>query len=235
MSQRIGWFVTGTDTEIGKTLVSAALLHALAQRGVRAAGMKPVAAGATWRDGDWHNEDADLLAASAGVELPLELLTPCLLRQPMAPHIAAALERHDIDLSHLLSCYNRVAARADAVVVEGVGGFRVPLTDGADTADMAVRFGLPVIMVVGLRLGCLSHALLTAEAVIARGLPLVGWVANTVDAGMLQIQANIDALQQRLPAPLLGVVPRLAIADAAHAAAYLDFSCLPGWTAGQVQ
>ncbi|MDO9216200.1 MAG: dethiobiotin synthase [Lacisediminimonas sp.] len=235
MTQGAAWFVIGTDTEIGKTLVSAALLHALALRGVRAAGIKPVAAGATWRDGAWHNEDADMLAANAGVELPLELLTPCLLRQPMAPHIAAELELHRIDLPHLRACYDQVAAMADAVVVEGVGGFRVPLTDGADTADMAVQFGLPVIMVVGLRLGCLSHALLTAEAVAARGLDLVGWVANTVDADMLQIQANIDALQQRLPAPLLGVVPRLAIADAAHAAAYLDFSCLPGWTAGRAQ
>jgi dethiobiotin synthetase len=235
MTQPAAWFVIGTDTEIGKTLVSAALLHALAQRGVRAAGMKPVAAGATWRDGAWHNEDADMLAANAGVELPLELLTPCLLRQPMAPHIAAELEQHRIDLSYLRACYDQVAAMADAVVVEGVGGFRVPLTDGADTADMAVQFGLPVIMVVGLRLGCLSHALLTAESVAARGLELVGWVANTVDADMLQIQANIDALQQRLPAPLLGVVPRLAIADAAHAAVHLDFSCLPGWTAGSAQ
>lgn len=235
MMQPAAWFVIGTDTEIGKTLVSAALLHALAQRGVRAAGMKPVAAGATWRDGAWHNEDAEMLAANAGIELPLELLTPCLLRQPMAPHIAAELEQHRIDLPYLRACYDQVAAMADAVVVEGVGGFRVPLTNGADTADLAVLFGLPVIMVVGLRLGCLSHALLTAEAVAARGLDLVGWVANTVDADMLQIKANIDALQQRLPAPLLGVVPRLAIADAAHAAAYLDFSCLPGWTAGSAQ
>lgn len=235
MTRGTGWFITGTDTEIGKTLVSAALLHALARHGVRAAGMKPVAAGAAWRDGQWHNEDADMLAASANVELPLDLLTPCLLRQPMAPHIAAALEHQAIDLPHLLSCYEQVAARAEAVVVEGVGGFRVPLADGIDTADMAVQFGLPVIMVVGLRLGCLSHALLTAEAITARGLPLVGWVANTVDAGMLQIQANIDALQQRLPAPLLGVVPRLPVAHAAQAAAHLDFSCLPGWPAGQVQ
>ena len=235
MKRPPGWFITGTDTEIGKTLVSAAMLHALARRGVRAAGMKPVAAGATWRDGGWHNEDADMLAASAGVTLPAALLTPCLMRQPLAPHIAAQLEQQEIDLLHLRACYDQVAAQADAVVVEGVGGFRVPLSREHDTADMAVGFGLPVILVVGLRLGCQNHALLTAEAVAARGLELAGWVANTIDPAMLQLQANIDALQQRLPAPLLGVVPRLETADALHAAAHLDFTRLSGWPAGRAQ
>lgn len=235
MTSPPGWFITGTDTEIGKTLVSSAMLHALSRLGVRAAGIKPVAAGAFWRDGDWHNEDADLLAASASVALPPELLTPCLLHQPMAPHIAAQLEQHPVDLQHLQACYQQVAAQAEAVVVEGVGGFRVPLTEQHDTADMAAGFGLPVIMVVGLRLGCQNHALLTAESIAARGLTLAGWVANAVDPEMLQMQGNVDALRQRLSAPLLGVVPRLAVARAAHAVAHLNFSCLPGWPAARTQ
>ncbi|RJF97122.1 dethiobiotin synthase [Noviherbaspirillum saxi] len=223
------YFVTGTDTEIGKTLVSSALLHALTQSGLRAAGMKPVAAGAELRDGVLHNEDVDALAAVAGISLPLELTTPYLLRDAAAPHIVAAHEGVRIDPAHIRLCYERVAELADAVVVEGVGGFNVPLSDTADTADLAQQLGLPVIMVVGLRLGCLNHALLTAEAIAARGLRLVGWIANVVDPAMRHAQENIDALRVRLDAPLLGCIPRLPAADPSAAAAYLDFSCLPDW------
>jgi dethiobiotin synthetase len=226
---RTAYFVTGTDTEIGKTLVSAALLHALVRQGVRAAGMKPVAAGAEWRDGAWHNDDADQLAAAANVTLPQAISTPYLLHEPAAPHIAAACEGISIDLSHIRSCYERIAGVADAVVVEGVGGFRVPLLRRYDTADVAEQLGLPLILVVGLRLGCLNHALLTAEAIACRGLMLAGWVANVVDPSMRQLSANVDALVERLPAPLLGCVPRLDTPTAAAAAAHLDFACLPGW------
>lgn len=223
------YFVTGTDTEIGKTLASSALLHALAQCGVRVAGMKPIAAGAELRDGVLHNDDVDALAAAANVTLPLELTTPYLLQDAAAPHIVAAQEGVRIDLMHIRLCYERVAASADAVVVEGVGGFCVPLSDTANTADLAQQLGLPVIMVVGMRLGCLSHALLTAEAIAARGLQLAGWIANVVDPGMRHLDHNIDALQLRIAAPLLGCIPRLPAASAAHAAAHLDFSSLPHW------
>jgi dethiobiotin synthetase len=229
MSAKASYFITGTDTEIGKTLVSSALLYALTQQGVRAAGMKPVAAGAELRDGVWRNEDADRIAAAANVALPPELATPYLLREPAAPHIVAAQEGVVIDPAHILSCYDRIAAMADAVVVEGVGGFRVPLSDRYDTADLAQRLGLPVILVVGLRLGCINHALLTAEAIAARGLPLTGWVANVVDLDMRYGMDNISALTERLPAPLLGCVPRLPAPLPAAAAAHLDFSGLPGW------
>ena len=200
------YFVTGTDTEIGKTLASSALLHALAQCGVRVAGMKPVAAGAEWRDGVLHNDDVDALAAAANVALPLELTTPYLLQDAAAPHIVAAQEGVRIDLAHIRLCYERVAASADAVVVEGVGGFCVPLSDAADTADLAQQLGLPVIMVVGMRLGCLSHALLTAEAIAARGLALAGWIANRIHPAMAYADANLDTLRARIAAPLLGVV-----------------------------
>ncbi|WP_088709560.1 dethiobiotin synthase, partial [Noviherbaspirillum denitrificans] len=155
MSASIGYFVTGTDTEIGKTLVSCTLVHALAQAGIRVAAMKPVAAGAELRDGAWHNEDVDLLAAEVNVPLPVDLTTPYLLRDAAAPHIAAEQEGVRIEIAHILDCYKRVAAAADAVIVEGVGGFRVPLSASEDTADLAQQLGLPVVLVVGMRLGCL--------------------------------------------------------------------------------
>ncbi|MQR00914.1 dethiobiotin synthase [Glaciimonas soli] len=229
MHNHCSYFVAGTDTEIGKTLIASSLLYALTQTGVRSAGMKPVAAGAENRGGVWHNDDADALAAQASVALPVALTTPYLLQQPTAPHIAAALENCVIDLPHILHCYQQIATQADAVIVEGVGGFRVPLNDEHDTADMAQQLNLPVVLVVGLRLGCISHALLTVEAIAARGLPLAGWVINTVDASMLNSDATIAALTSRIPAPLLGCVPRLDSPSAANAAPYLDFSYLPGW------
>ena len=229
------YFVAGTDTEIGKTLIASSLLHALTKTGIRTAGMKPVAAGAELRDGTWHNDDADALAAQASVALPGTLATPYLYRQPTAPHIAAALEDRGIELPHILACYREIAMLADAVVVEGVGGFRVPLNQTIDTADLAQQLGLPVLLVVGLRLGCISHALLTVEAIAARGLQLAGWVVNTIDPDMLNSNATVDALAARINAPFLGQVPRLsapAAELAAAAAGYLHFSSLPGWPAG---
>lgn len=229
MNVPASYFVTGTDTEIGKTLVSSALVYALVRQGVRVAAMKPVAAGARLLNGEWHNEDADILAAEASVKLPTALTTPYLLRDAAAPHIAAAQEGVSIDIAHIRSCYDRVTTSSDAVVVEGVGGFRVPLSDHHDTADLAQQLGLPVILVVGMRLGCLSHALLTADAIAARGLRLAGWVANVVDIRMRHSMANVEALAERLAAPLLGCIPRLPAAAPSAAAHHLDFSSLPGW------
>ncbi len=228
-------FVTGTDTEIGKTLISSALLHALVQTGVQAAGMKPIAAGTELRNGVMHNDDVDRLAAASNVNLPRELAVPYLLREPAAPHRAAALEGVQIDGAHILACHARVIELADAVVVEGVGGFRVPLSDDFDTADLAQKLNLPVVLVVGLRLGCISHALLTAEAIAARGLKLAGWVANLVDPQMRHVEANLEALSARLDGPLLGYVPHLLSATSATAARYLDFSKLPDWPANRLQ
>jgi len=222
-TQAFSCFVTGTDTEIGKTLVSSALVHMQAQRGWRVAAMKPVAAGAEWRDGRWCNEDVDALASRVSVTLPQEITSPYIFQTPAAPHIAAFLENKDIDSKHLLDCYRQVRALTDAVVVEGVGGFRVPLNDSYDTADMAADLGLPVVLVVGMRLGCISQALLTAEAIASRGLSLMGWVANSVDPHMLYLQANTDAIAQRIKAPLLACIPRLEVADAKTAAALFDY------------
>lgn len=233
LPSRFACFVTGTDTEIGKTLTSSAILHALVQRGVRACGMKPVAAGAEMRDGELHNEDADMLAAAGNVTMLRNLTTPYMFKEPAAPHIAAALEGVTIDPVPILAAYLEVAAASDAVVVEGVGGFRVPLSSNYDTADLAQQLDLPVILVVGMRLGCISQALLTFEAITARGLTVIGWVANTLEVEMRFQQENIDALIERIPAPLLGRVPRLAQPSAAAAAAHLDFTGLPNWPAQQ--
>lgn len=226
----LGFFVTGTDTDVGKTLVSGALLYSMTQAGLLTAGIKAVAAGAVLRDGIWHSEDADALASASSVSLPSTLATPYLLRDAAAPHIAAAHEDVTIELLHIRSCYDQVRHLVDAVVVEGIGGFRVPLSDRFDTSDLAQHLGLPVIMVVGMRLGCLNLALLTAEAIQARGLKLAGWVANTGEHGMRHELANIAALTARLPAPLIGCIPRLEVTLASAAASYLDFSCLPSWT-----
>ncbi|MET0982797.1 MAG: dethiobiotin synthase [Telluria sp.] len=222
-------FVTGTDTEIGKTLVSSAILHKLVERGLRACGMKPVAAGAELVDGELRNEDADMLAAAGNVHLPPNITTPFLLREPAAPHIAAQLEGVRIEAVPIIAAYAEILAASDAVVVEGVGGFRVPFNDDFDSADLAAQLNLPVILVVGMRLGCISHALLTVEAIVERGLVLAGWVANTVDADMRFFEENIAALEARIPAPLLGTVPRLEAATAADAARFIDLAGLPGW------
>ena len=228
---RFSCFVTGTDTEIGKTLVSSAILHHLVQNGQRACGMKPVAAGAEMIDGELRNEDAEMLAAASNVHLPRNITTPYLLRAACAPHIAAGLEGVAIEPVPIIAAYAEILAASDAVVVEGVGGFCVPFSDDFDSAGLAVQLNLPVIMVVGLRLGCISHALLTAEAIVARGLVLAGWVANHVDPDMRFVDENISALEQRMPAPLLGRVPRLDNPTAAEAAAYIELAGLPGWPA----
>jgi len=229
LPSRFACFVTGTDTEIGKTLVSSAILHKLAASGVRACGMKPVAAGAELRNGRLHNDDADMLFNAGNVHLPASITTPYMLREPAAPHIAAALEGVTIESAPIIAAFAEIQAASDAVVVEGVGGFRVPFNDTFDSADLAAQLNLPVILVVGMRLGCISHALLTVEAIVARGLVLAGWVANTADPKMGFEQQNIEALTQRIPAPLLGRVPRLHTPTAAAAAEFIDLAGLPGW------
>lgn len=230
MTAPLSLFVTGTDTEIGKTLVSAALLHGFAGLGLRAAAMKPIAAGAFERDGEWHNEDADQLDAAANVALPPSIRTPFLLKEAAAPHIAAARENVSLDIARIVDAHKFAVQQADVVVVEGVGGFRVPLTDVHDTADLAFALNLPVVLVVGMRLGCISHALLSAEAIAARGLHLVGWVANQIDPAMLFPAENIEAIRLRLDsqynAPLLGTIPRLTPPDARAATTYIDTSLL---------
>jgi dethiobiotin synthetase len=225
----VDYFVTGTDTNVGKTLVSAALIHSLARNGLKVAGMKPVAAGAELRDGKLWNEDVALLSGEANVTLPTHLITPYLFKEAAAPHVAAALEDQQINPDTIFTAFEQIRAQTEAVIVEGAGGFCVPLTPQIDLADIAARLQLDVILVVGLRLGCLNHAFLTAEAIAARGLRLAGWVVNQIDPAMPHQAANIEALRERLPAPCLGSLPWMSVPSAALAADKLDFSPLPHW------
>ncbi|MDO8720330.1 MAG: dethiobiotin synthase [Polaromonas sp.] len=217
MAERAGpalsLFVTGTDTGVGKTLVSAGLLHALARYHPRVVGMKPVAAGTELIDGVAANDDVLALRAASSCRVPPELDNPVLLPDALSPHIAAQRAGVRIDIEHLVACQRALALRADAVVVEGAGGFMVPLSALETGADLAGALGLPVLLVVGLRLGCLNHALLTAEAIRARGLTLAGWVANQVDAAMLAPDDNIAFLQRQLRAPLLARIAYQAAPD----------------------
>jgi dethiobiotin synthetase len=209
-----GFFITGTDTGIGKTLVSAALLHAFASLGYRAVGMKPVAAGAEKIDGIWRNDDVLQLQAAANVAADPLWVNPYLLRVPVAPHIAADYQGVSIELPRIRDAFEHLAALADVVIVEGAGGFKVPLSATRDSADLAGYLGLPIILVVGMRMGCLNHALLTVEAIAARGLQLAGWVANRVDPEMAAYEENLAALRMRLPCALLAEFPYSGQPDA---------------------
>jgi dethiobiotin synthetase len=204
------YFVAGTDTGVGKTLVSAALLRGLARRHRRVVGMKPVAAGLVERDGQWVSEDVLALRAASTLPVPPELDNPVALPEPLSPHLAARRAGRAITLEQLLAPARALAAQADALVVEGAGGWRCPLTDTLTLADFARALGAPVILVVGLRLGCLNHAALSAEAIRADGLTLAGWVANRIDPQMHSVDENVHWLRTRLAAPLLGELPWLA-------------------------
>ena len=208
------YFVTGTDTGVGKTRVSCALIQALRDAGhERVVGMKPVAAGCDWiegRDGhpdQWLNEDVVQLRAASSLQVPSSFDNPYALPAAVSPHIAAQLAGSTIDLAHIEASFHALSQHADAVVVEGAGGFIVPLCEQPGvfetSADLAQRLWLPVIMVVGMRLGCLNHALLTQEAILSRGLTLAGWVANVVDPHMAELDADLATLKAHIQAPML--------------------------------
>jgi dethiobiotin synthetase len=200
-----GIFVTGTDTGVGKTVVATALLRALVASGHRAAGMKPVSAG-NERDGSDHPDVVALLHAG-NVDAPLADRNPFAFARAIAPHLAAAEAGVAIDLGVITAAYARLASRADVVVVEGAGGVLVPVDPTHDMLDVAMQLRLPVLLVVGMRLGCLNHALLSAAAIRSRGVKLSGWVANCIDPQMRAVKANVEALAMRLPAPLVALVP----------------------------
>ena len=212
------YFLTGTDTEIGKTFITCALLRHGAALGLTAVGLKPIAAGT---DAEGYNEDVENIRAASNLVLPREIVNPYCFQAAVAPHIAAAEQGVRIEFAPILAACALGRQQADLVIVEGVGGFRVPLGVDRDTADLAVALALPVILVVGQRLGCINHALLTAEAIRARGLEIAGWVANRIDPAMARSTENLATLQALLAAPLLGVVPH-GPADAAQ------FLQLPG-------
>lgn len=220
------YFLTGTDTEIGKTFSACALLHAWRERGLVAAAYKPVAAGAEQLDGAWSNDDARRLQAAATPGFTLAQINPVCLRTPIAPHLAARIEGRSLELAELVAGHAYLRERSERLIVEGVGGFRVPLGDDFDSADLACALGLPVILVVGLRLGCINHAALTAEAILARGLRLHGWIGNRPGATMQCEAENIATLNGLLPAPCLGILPHQADGGARGAASALQLDTL---------
>lgn len=215
-------FVTGTDTGVGKTRVSCALLRAFRSRGVRAVGMKPVAAGAIDTPDGPRSEDA-LALLDAGRAAPYETVNPYLFAPPIAPHVAAAQAGVSIDFDRILSRHGALARDHDLIVVEGAGGFLVPLGPSRDFGDLALALAAPVVLVVGLRLGCLNHALLTAEAIERRGLRLAGWVGSRIDPAFEPLAANLDTLRSRLPGPCWGV-----IANRPESSSFDDFNDLNG-------
>ncbi len=219
------FFIAGTDTDAGKTTVAAGLLEAANRSGLSTLGMKPVAAGCEHTEQGLRNADALSLQQAMSLSLPYEQINPVALEPAIAPHIAADQAGRRLTVAQLAGfCRGLLMQSADLALIEGAGGWRVPLNRRETLADLAVELQLPVILVVGLKLGCINHALLTAEAIARDGLALAGWVANTVDGDMQAFEANLATLRQRLPAPCLGVVPHLAPPSAAAVAPHLTLN-----------
>jgi dethiobiotin synthetase len=202
-------FVAGTDTGVGKTWVCVQLLQALVAAGHRVAGMKPVAAGVIDTADGPRNEDALALAAAGSVGLPYQLVNPVCLQTPTSPHLAAMDAGLKVDIGVIRQAYDLIKSRSDLIIVESAGGWLVPIgpaqpgTNGPTMQDVALALGLPVLLVVGVRLGCLNHALLTADAIRRSGLPLLGWAANCLDPEFIDTERYVESLADRLPAPLL--------------------------------
>ena len=221
------YFVTGTDTEVGKTFVSAALLEALNKKGLSTLGLKPVAAGCELDDGLWKNEDALFLQKAASVSLPYELVNPIALPDAIAPHLAAENQGISLSVKNIISLLQGgLNEPAEVTLIEGAGGWYVPLNKREFFSDFVVALSLPVILVVGIRLGCINHALLTVEAIQQTGLPLTAWVANCIDPNMSSAQQNIRTLEASISAPCLGVVPYLPSGLSEEAASCLETSIL---------
>lgn len=223
------FFVTGTNTEVGKTWVSCALLAAAARQGLRTIAIKPIAAGCERTSGGLRNEDALQLQHFMSEELSYSQVNPVTLEPAIAPHIAAQQAGLELSLSELVShCSQTLGEAHDLALIEGAGGWRVPINDAETLADLPARLRTPVILVVGMGLGCLNHALLTVEAIERDGLPLAGWVANTQAEEMPCLAENLATLRQRLAAPCLGVIPYLPDETPQAAADFLDLSALLG-------
>lgn len=211
-------FITGTDTAVGKTTIAVALLRALVASGVRAAGFKPVAAGAELTTHGWRNDDALDLAAAGNVRLEYALTNPVCLPQATSPHIAAERAEMCVDIDAIMTAFHAICTQCDVIVTEGAGGWLVPVgapsragDRGPTMQEVAQALGLPVVLVVGIRLGCLNHALLSAEAIARSGLPLAGWIANPLDPDFADRDRYVESLAERLSAPLMWTAPRVIL------------------------
>ena len=221
-----GYFITGTDTGVGKTCVSLALMRAFKLQDNKVAGMKPVSAGCIRTDKGLRNDDAIQLQNESSIEIPYSSVNPYAYEPPIAPHIAAQEAGEKIELDTITACYNEIAKQSDIVIVEGAGGWLVPISGTETMADVAVRLQLPVILVVGMQLGCLNHALLSVASIKASELTLAGWIANHASKHMEKSQKNIDSLTHRISAPLLGVIPHRTNGTAEHTSLHLDILLL---------
>lgn len=204
-----GWFIAGTDTGVGKTLVATALVQASVAHGFQTVVMKPVSAGCESTPEGLRNGDALKLLDAANVKADYELVNPYAFEPAIAPHIAAAQIGVSMDQSRIDSAFDQLNGKAEKIVIEGAGGWRVPLTEDSTMAQLAQGFGLPVILVVGLRLGCLNHGLLTYEAIQHDGLKCIGWVGNVIDSHYKFVDENIKTLKDRFACPCLGVIPHM--------------------------
>ena len=202
-----GFFIAGTDTGIGKTCVTVALMEEFKKQGYKVAGMKPIASGADKKNGSLRNEDAELIQQACSESIDYELINPVVFELPVSPHIAAKQMNQAIDLEKIEGCYQQLASNNDLVIVEGVGGWRVPISDEQSMADLAKNLGLPVILVVGFRLGCISHAILTADAIKTDGLNLFGWVSNRVEEDYLLPEESLETLRKNIDGPYLADLP----------------------------
>jgi dethiobiotin synthetase len=201
------YFVIGTDTNVGKTYVASALVQHFAALGIKTVGMKPVASGCEFNEkNELINEDVTALISASNISATLDLINPYRFAPAIAPHIAAEQAGVQIDLNVIQQAYAQLVGMADVVVVEGAGGFCVPLNSTQTLADLAVLLNIPMILVVGIRLGCINHALLTVEAIQTRGLRLAGWIANEIEPNFAMFDENLSSLQQRIAAPCLSVV-----------------------------
>lgn len=202
-----GIFVTGTDTGVGKTLVASALIKLLTDQNRKVVGMKPIASGCELIENEWQNEDALALIAAGNVKAPYKTINPYAFEPAIAPHLAASSANIVISIDKIIENYLKLKKIADSVVVEGAGGWLVPINKDETMADLALEFGLPVVLVVGLRLGCINHAMLSVQSIHEKGLKLLGWVANSIDPLFEEKNANIETLKERISAPCLGVIP----------------------------
>lgn len=215
-------FISGTDTEVGKTWITLGIMQGFIRRGYNVAGMKPIASGSVVENGDLRNEDAVKIQALCSHKIPYSLINPYAFQEPIAPHLAAQKQGLDIQLPPIIDAYQEISSKVDIVIVEGVGGWRVPISESTQTVDLVNMLDIPVILVVGLRLGCINHALLSAEALLNDGISLLGWVANQVDPTYGQIEETINSISSAIPAPLLGKVPYLAEMNPADTEKSLD-------------
>lgn len=210
MNKSNNFFIVGTDTEVGKTLVSGALILKLRDQGIKTIGFKPVAAG-TYRDskGNTLNEDIETLRLASNLGIDELNLCPYVLNQPAAPHLVAASKGLKLEMSVITQAFQNIQKQADCVVVEGAGGLLIPLNEDEDLGNFAKEINLPLILVVGMKLGCINHALLTYEAIKARNLNIVGWIGNALNIEMPLLQENLETLKFRIAAPFLGLIPTL--------------------------